>query len=353
MKTIAFIGIRGIPVVYSGFESFVEDLTNNLKGFRYFVYCRARYTNHSTRSNSVTRIFIPTVYLYKLETLFHSLFSSIHASFFLRPDIVFFLSVGNAPFLLITKLFGIKTIINVDGLDWGREKWGYIGKIYLFLCAYLSTKTADIVITDSLYSKRYYMRYFRKKTIFIPYMNRAYKWRDNSKVLKKYNLKKGKYFIWVGRIVPDNHLEIAFHAFSSTNLKKKFVVVGSDNYQTDYLIKIKKQLSQDSRAVSTGFIPRDEYLTLMKWSYAYIETKQSGGTHPTLLDSLSYSSRIICNDFLANREVVSKNAYFYSNQNAVSLKKVLCRKIKIIGKSTTIYDKDIIVNKYKQIFMNS
>src|SRR3989338_1520003 len=100
MKKVAFIGIRGIPVVYSGFESFVEDLTGNLRGFSFFVYCRRRYVQKKTHHRT-NLIYTPTIYIYKLETFIHSLLASIHTVFFLRPDIVLYLSVGNAPFLLI------------------------------------------------------------------------------------------------------------------------------------------------------------------------------------------------------------------------------------------------------------
>lgn len=352
MKKIAFIGIRGIPVVYSGFESFVEDLTSNMKGFDFYVYCRSRYIGKK-KHNNVSLIYTPTVYTYKLETFIHSFLSTIHAVFFLKPHIVFYLSVGNAPFLILPKMFGIKTIINVDGMDWDREKWGIFGKWYLTHCAYLTTILADTIVTDSVYSQEYYKKRFNIETIYIPYMANGYKWNEKKEILEKYNIKIGNYFVWAGRLVPDNHLEVLIHAFiSSPSLNRKLVVIGDDNYITQYLINIKKMVKVDKRIVLTGFIPRDEYLTLVKNSYAYVETKQSGGTHPSLLEGLMYAPYVMCNDFDANRKINEVGITYYKNRDINSLKSLLNKTIKNIrtNKLNPSYYKGSIVEDYKRLF---
>jgi glycosyltransferase involved in cell wall biosynthesis len=351
MKKIAFIGIRGIPVVYSGFESFVEDLTSNIGGFYFSVYCRKRYVQKKY-FNNINLIYTPTIYIYKLETFIHSFLSTLHAILFLKPQILFYLSVGNAPFLILPKLFGIKAIINVDGMDWDREKWGRFGRLYLSLCAYLSVKLADAVITDSLYSQEYYKKRFKHDTTYIPYMANGYKWKENQNTLKKNDLLKESYYVWAGRFVPDNHLDDLIDAYSSApELKRHLVIIGDDNYETNYVKRLKKVVSVDKRITLTGFIPCDEYLTLIKNSYAYIETKQSGGTHPSLLEGLTYAPRVICNDFDANRKVCENNAFFYKNRSIPALKGTLSKKIpKSEYVSNSCYDVEYIIQKYRQLF---
>jgi glycosyltransferase involved in cell wall biosynthesis len=353
MKKIVFIGIRGIPVVYSGFESFVEDLTNNLTGFSFCVYCRKRYVQKKYH-NHVRLIYTPTIYIYKLETFIHSLVSSLHTVLFVRPDYVFFLGVGNAPFLFIPFCFGIKTIINVDGMDWEREKWGPFGRLYLFLCAYISTLLAHVVVTDSLYSYTYYKNKFKKETKYIPYMSHGYEWKEKKNLLKEYGVTKQQYYVWAGRFVPDNHLDDLLEAFISSKNERKLVIIGDDHYKTVYLKNLKKIIKKDVRIVATGFLSRDRYLTLIKNSYAYIETKQSGGTHPTLVDALTYAPLIICNDFPANKKIVGNGGYFYKNRDISSLKKILeskgkkAKKINVIVKIQFAVQR--IANDYKAIF---
>ncbi len=315
---VAFVGIRGIPVIYSGFESFVEDLIRNTSGPKYYVYCRSRYTK-KRRFFGALLVHTPTIYIYKLETLIHSFISTMHATFVLRPNIIFYLGVGSAPFVIIPKLFGIKTIINVDGMDWDREKWGYIAKKYLNFCSGIAAKFADCVVTDSNYSFRYYLKTFDLKTSFIPYMSDGYKWRVDLKSLKQYNLKKNRYLVWAGRIVPDNHLHILIDAYKNSNIQLPLVVLGDDNYNTDYLKYIKSIVNKIPSILMVGFLPRNKYLNLLRSSRAYVETKQSGGTHPTLLDALTYAPNVICNDFKSNMLPIQREVIYYRNLDPISL----------------------------------
>jgi len=323
-----------------------------MKGFVFYVYCRSRYVQKK-KYNRVSLLYTPTIYIYKLETFVHSLLSTIHAVLFLKPHIIFYLSVGNAPFLIIPKLFGIKTIINVDGMDWEREKWGIFEKLYLSFCAYLSTQFADKIVTDSTYSEEYYKKRFNIGTKYIPYMANGYKWKENIKILKKYNLTKESYFVWVGRLVPDNHLDDLVQTYvSSTFLEKKLIIIGDDNYPTQYLKYIKNRMKVDKRIILTGFIPRNEYLTLVKNSYAYVETKQSGGTHPSLLEGLAYAPRVICNDFEANRKGGGGGVLYYKNRNIDNLTQTLDKMANSmqINKLNPLYHKSSIIEEYKRLF---
>ncbi len=322
-------------------------------GFAFYVYCRSRYIQKK-KHNQVSLIYIHTIYIYKLETFIHSFLSTIHAVLFLHPQIIFYLSVGNVPFMLIPKLFGIKTIINVDGMDWDREKWGKFGKWYLSFCAFLSTHLADTIVTDSLYSKEFYKKKFNKETSYIPYMTNGYKWEEKIEVLKRYGLTKGDYLVWAGRLVPDNHLEDLLYAYMAANITKKLVVMGDDNYQTEYLKKVKQLMIKDVHIIPTGFLPRDEYLTFIKNSYTYVETKQSGGTHPTLLDGLTYAPRIVCNDFEANKRIVGSKAKYYLNHDENDLKKTLCAEWDILSVgsfSLHSYQPRAIISSYKRLFI--
>lgn len=351
-RKIACIGIRGIPVVYSGFESFVEDLVSSITHFSFYVYCRNRYVK-KTSYKGATLLSLPTLYHYKWETFIHSLLSSVHAVLFLKPHVILYLGVGNAPFLLIPRLFHIRTIINVDGMDWEREKWGWVGKWYLSSCAYLCTRLADTIVTDSTYSTQYYIKKFNKKTVYIPYMSGGYRWKEDTRELSRYDLTPHTYFVWAGRLVPDNHLDDLIDAYLTCKTNKKLVIIGDDNYQTKYLRTIKEKVGSHNKIIQTGFLPRDRYLTLIKHSYAYIETKQSGGTHPTLLDGLTHAPRVICNDFTANKAICGTHATFYSRNKRSSLQKLMNNppKKKNLSKLGPQYDPHTIVKQYSDLFI--
>ena len=95
-----------------------------------------------------------------LDTFVHTFLSSLHAARRVRPDVALFFIAGNSPLCLVTRLAGIPTVINVDGLDSDRRKWNRIAKAYLRTAERLSPSLATRAITDShavahIYEQRY------------------------------------------------------------------------------------------------------------------------------------------------------------------------------------------------------
>lgn len=317
MMKIVIIGIRGIPVIYSGFESFIGNLAPDLvkRGFAVTVYCRSHYIKKKIRDyKGVNLVYLPTFQNKYLETFFHSFISTLHSCFFLRPKLIYFLGVGNSPFILLARLFKIKTVINVDGLDWKREKWGWLASQYLRFCQWLTTKTAHIIITDSIFMQKYYLKTYKKETTYIPYGFYP-KFKENKKILKKYNLKKNQYLVWVGRLVPDNHLEELLEAFIKLNSNYKCVIIGDSNYEDNYKKVIYKYAEKDKRIIFTGFLLRDDYATLVKNALCYIETKSSGGTHPSFIEAQGWNGLVLQPDYLINNKFIKKNrCLIYQNK---------------------------------------
>jgi glycosyltransferase involved in cell wall biosynthesis len=260
---ISIIGIRGIPVIYSGFESFAESLAVYLakKKYKVYLYCRSPYIDTTKKQyKNANLISIPTLKSKNLESFIHSFLSTIHTIIFIRPKIIYYLGVGNAIFTLIPKLFGIKTLINVDGLDWRRRKWSKIVSFYLRISQYLATILPSTTITDSLYMKHYYLAHYGKKTKYIPYGfdEKLLTLGKNleGKIFKKYKIEKHKYFVWVGRIVPDNYLEELIYAFKKLKTNFNCLIIGDDIYRSSYKKDILNIAKIDKRIIFTGFVSK-------------------------------------------------------------------------------------------------
>ncbi len=329
---LAFIGVRGIPVVYSGFETFAEELSSRLvkRGHKVTVYCRGQYVDKSKKIfKGVDLVALPSLKSKNLETFTHSFLATLHACIFGKFDAIFFIGVGSTIFSFLPRFLGIKTAVNVDGLDWKREKWGLLAKVYLGLSEYLAVLIPNEVITDSPFIRRYYKKKFRKNTPLIPY---GY-FEENlsgSTFLQEYGLEKGKYLTWVGRLVPDNHLDELISAFKKNKSDMKLVVIGDDFTGGSYKKKVKKLASNDKRFIFTGFIKRKVCLTLVKYSLAYVETKRSGGTHPSLVEAMGLGSLILCNDHPAHKFTLDNTAIYYSLRK---VNKDLTKKLKEISKT--------------------
>lgn len=331
---IGIIGVRGIPVAYSAFETFAEFLSIELskKGYDISVYCRDRYIPLGTENyKGTTIISLPSIERKNWETLSHSLLSTFHACLLRKYDSILYFGVGSAIFSILPRIFGIKTIVHIDGLDWKRKKWGFIGKTFLKFSEYLTTILPNKVLTDSQYMVKYYKETYGRQIRFIPYGFSPKNKNGYVKLLRKYNVSKGKYFAWVGRIVPENRLEEFIHAFGDIkNSKIKAVVMGDDLYESAYKKNIYKKMAKDSRFVRTGFIEQNKVLKILANSLAYVETKRSGGTHVSLIEAMGTGAIIISYNHPANHEVLGNAAIYYGRSknglnNAIS--KVLQNKI--------------------------
>jgi len=83
-----------------------------------------------------------------LDTIIHTFLSTLH----LLPrayDVVLIFIVGNSLVSFIPRLGGKKVVLNVDGLDWRRQKWPLWAKKYIQFAEYLATKLPNEMVTDS------------------------------------------------------------------------------------------------------------------------------------------------------------------------------------------------------------
>ena len=60
MKSLAIIGVRGVPVVYSGFETFAQELAVRWpeRGWRVSVFCRNHAVKDARKSYKGVRLII-------------------------------------------------------------------------------------------------------------------------------------------------------------------------------------------------------------------------------------------------------------------------------------------------------
>lgn len=326
LLSVGIIGIRGIHVSYSGFETLATELSSYLahNGFRVIVYNRASWKQEPHETiNNIHEYHIPTTKSKYGESFLHSLFATFHVILTQQADVILYLGVGNAPFTVIPRICGIKTVLNIDGLDWKRKKWNMIGRMYLKLCEWLSQWLPSKTITDTLYVQSYFQSTYGPLLEVIP--NGVSPLVENSSTHTPLNISPGSYSIWCGRMVPDNNIEEVIDAFKRSPLLKKLVIVGDDMYDPQYVKRIHSLIQDDERFIYTGFIPNHDYLVLLRNAYAYIETKRSGGSHPSLIQAVGQGCLIVANSHPSIREITQNEAIYYEEGNSNDLAQILLK----------------------------
>jgi len=330
---IAIIGIRGIPVAYSTFETFAETLSTEMvkRGHTVSVYCRSSYIKDKKPYYGVDRISLPSIETKHLSTFSHSFLSTIHAMIFRKYDIILYLAVGNTFFSIFPRFFGAKTIVHIDGFDWERKKWGFIAKIYLKLSVFLTTVFPNTVISDNVFMVDFYKKAYKKEIQNIPYGYFPQNISNSRDLLKKYGLKKKEYFVWVGRLVPENNLEELLGAFNLLKSNIKCLVIGDDLFESSYKTKIYDMAKRNKKVIRIGFIPHEEVVTLVANAKAYIETKRNGGTQMALIEAMGTGVPIISNDSQEHKNILGDTAVYYNPKNE---KKELVTILKAVSKDT-------------------
>lgn len=306
---IAIIGSRGYPYVYSGYETLVKELSERLiiKGHEVTVYCHSTLFIKKPRYvNGIKLVYTPSIETKFLSQIINSFFSFLHVCF-TNVDVLLVVNSANGPFGILTKIFGIKTCINVDGLEWLRPKWKGIGSIYFKFSSKLSTIFYDQIITDSLEMEKIYLKLFKANSKVISYGSPRIK-NINNELINKWNLKTRGYYLIVGRLIPDNNADIIIKGIIKSKTKRKIVVVGDVPYKDSYALSLKK--ISDNRLIFTNYINNEnELVALYQNCYVYVHGHEFGGTNPTMIMALANNCCILALNTIFNKEMLSNNEF--------------------------------------------
>ncbi len=324
---IALLGTRGIPASYSGFETCVEQLGQRLveRGHQVTVYCRSHHITYPDAHYKGMRLIkLPTIANKYLDTIVHSFISSLHA-LTQHYDVALYFIAGNSPTTWIPRLVGTKTILNVDGLDWKREKWPKLAKKYIQFAEYLATKLPNVYITDSHVVQSYYRDRFHSGPPYIAYGSEV-EHVSPGETLDRYSLQPQKYILFVGRLVPENCAHHLVTAFQGLDTDLKCVIVGDAPYAEEYIETLKASAHNEPRIIFTGYVFGRGYHELGSNAKIFVETSGVGGTHPALTEAMAFGNCIIVHNTPENLETIGDAGLAYDGKNgAESLRASIAR----------------------------
>ncbi|MBI4715461.1 MAG: DUF1972 domain-containing protein [Nitrospirae bacterium] len=312
---IAILGSRGIPGNYGGFETCAEELSTRLaqRGHQVTVYgCKGYGPPEPAFYKGVRRIILPTIRVKSLEKILFSVLSLLHVTF-LRMDVVLMLGVSASAFCFIPRLLGAKVVINVDGLEWQRKKWGRIASWYLRFSEKAACWMTHRVVTDALCVQDYYRRQYHQETTYIPYGVEPVRIPPDG-TLKALGVAPGNYVLFVSRFDPENNPLLVRRAFEKVRTDKKLVMLGDAPYAPDYIREVKD--TQDPRIVFPGAIYGQGYRELQSHALCYVQATEVGGTHPALVEAMGYGHCVIANDVPEHREVLREAGMIYNGTEA-------------------------------------
>lgn len=321
MSSVAIIGTRGYPSYYGGFETAVRKIAPNLAdmGWDVTVYGR-RGTTKPDDPSLDTRIKTKVTWgmeTQKLSTLSHGLTAALDAAAH-KPDVALIMNCANGYFLPILRARGIPTLVNVDGLEWERDKWSPLAKSVYRKAAECTAKWADGLVFDARRIARYWKETFDAEGTFIPYGGDI-----AAELPVPDGLSHRNYVLVVTRFVPENTVAQFFEAVPAIAEHYPVVIVGSSGYGGE-LDDTARRLSAHPSVSWLGHV-HDDQLLLALWQHAglYFHGHSVGGTNPALVQAMAAGAPILARDTDYNREVLGSAGEFVSDDPELIAKSIL------------------------------
>ena len=286
-KKIVISGIRGIPAAHGGFETFAEYLALYLvkRGWDVTVYCQGEPSQEfsETTWQNIRLITIPEKSVGAFGTVRFDFNSIVHS--LKRKSLVLTLGYNTALFNFFYRVKSIPNIINMDGIEWKRDKWGAVAKTWFWLnemfgCWFGNHLVADHPsIADHLAT-----RVPREKIETIAYGGLEVLSSDVS-LIEPFGLTPGEYAIVIARPEPENSLLEIVKGFSSSARGKKLVVLGK--YDKEHLYHRQVLEAASSEVMFVGAIYDVKVVSALRFfATCYVHGHTVGGTNPSLVESL-------------------------------------------------------------------
>jgi glycosyltransferase involved in cell wall biosynthesis len=124
---------------------------------------------------------------------------------------------------------------------------------------------------------------------------------ETDAVLEQLHLDRGKYFLYVSRMEPENNGLLVREAFEQVDTPLKLALIGDAPYAADYIARVRA--TSDPRIVIPGAIYGAGYRELGSYCFAYIHATEVGGTHPALIEAMGRGALTLYLDTPENAEV--------------------------------------------------
>lgn len=312
-KSISIIGTRGYPSYYGGFETAVRKLAPYLVDHDWEVTVYGREGSVSL-TDPKTDLRVNSVMTWGINSRSLSTLSYGLAAFIdlikHKPNVALIMNVANGYFLPFAKLASVPTVVNVDGMEWKRAKWGRLGKAVFKVGAKLTARWADVLVADSKEIGKQWKEEFGVDTVFIPYGG------DEVHELEPpMGLVKQSYVLIVARFVPENSIEEFFAAVPEISSRYSVVLVGSQGDGGPFDMAASELQRRYKNVTWLGHVSDDDLLfSLWQNCGVYFHGHTVGGTNPALVQAMMLGAPIVAIDTVFSREVLGDDAGVFSER---------------------------------------
>jgi glycosyltransferase involved in cell wall biosynthesis len=318
LPTVRILGTHGVPAGYGGFETAAEQVARHLvgRGWRVVVYCQlpGRGPIRTDVWEGIERVLVPIPTEGWLGTSRFDLVTVRHAA--RHRDLCLTFGYNTAILNTWQRLKGIPNVINMDGIEWSRARWGRFRQGILWANERVALVVGDHLIADHPEIARYLtQRAPARKISTVTYGADAIT-AAPSEPLIELGLEPGRYLTLIARPIPENSILELVAGFSARRRGYRLAVLGDLDVEQAYAREVRSAASDEVRFVGAIYEPA-VVRALRYHCVAYLHGHTVGGTNPSLVEALGAGNPVIAHDNVYNRWTAADAALWFRDAHDV------------------------------------
>ncbi|MGB0850535.1 MAG: DUF1972 domain-containing protein [Bacteroidia bacterium] len=315
-QRISIIGTVGLPAKYGGFETLTDHLVSQLsEEHDITVYCSKKKYSKEERISTYKGAKLKYINLDAngIQSIPYDSISILRSLF--HSDILLILGVAGAWMLPFVKLFTRKKIIiSIDGIEWKREKWSTLAKLYLRWAEKMAVKFSHADISDNESIQDYTaMRYGTISRVIEYGADHTMKVTPETVDVQNYPFLNLDYAFKVCRIEPENNVHVVLEAFAK--MPKKLLVMVGNWEANSYGKKLKAKYSKNKNLLLFDPIYNQRTIDMLRGNASlYIHGHTAGGTNPSLVEAMYLGLPIISYNVSYNKTTTENRALYFKTE---------------------------------------
>lgn len=233
-----------------------------------------------------------------------------------RSGLFLTLGYNTACFNLMQRLKGQANVINMDGIEWRRDKWGLIAKIWFWLNERAGCWVGNHLVADHPRIKEHLStRVSADKITMIPYGGDEVLSADAS-LLVPYDLEPNGFSVIIARPEPENSFLEMVRAFSRKLRGHKLVVLGNFQPESNRFHRAVIDSASEEVIFPGAIYDAPVVQALRFYARFYLHGHRVGGTNPSLVEALGAGSAVIAHDNHYNRWVAGESAAYFQDEDS-------------------------------------
>jgi glycosyltransferase involved in cell wall biosynthesis len=314
-KTVRILGTHGVPAAYGGFETAAENIALFLvrQGWRVIVYCQTKGNGPIVEDvwRGIERVSIPVETDGWKGTSQFDWKSIKHAC--RSKDLCLTFGYNTAVFNTLQRIKGIPNVINMDGIEWSRARWGMAKQTILYLNERIGCYVGNHLIADHPEIEKHLLtRAPQRKVSTLTYGADPVAAAPEEPV-RALGLEPGRDLNLIARPIPENSILEMVQGFSAKRRGCKLVILGKYQPELDDYHRQVLEAASDE-VVFPGAIYDPAVVQALRFhSLAYVHGHTVGGTNPSLVEAMAASNAVIAHDNVYNRWVARDAAVYFSD----------------------------------------